>query len=598
MIGAYSFAHDVDGVDEFDDDDTSSGVFHVDDIAATEDYDDDQDQSGGLAMPGQPAGPVAPPSAPPQTPTSDQPNLPTQRGGAPPPDSGSGFVDLPPGVTPGGEAWADLDAPAETSDPTTLELAWSVMKGIGKNLPLVSILKQAYDISGRQTAAAHTALQKGQYGTAALHALGASMPGALPTAIGQSLAAMPGQSLDQLQKFRAMYEQGRYVEAAGHLFGAIPLIGTAAAGAAEEGVAAYESGDPRRMAEAAGGAGTVLASSLLPRAAVKTAQKAAAAAGAIAKERIVRVVTPQVGPGKLRLSEMAAEPQNVKAMLTEPGLTAGRVQTFAQKITAKRQAANAQLQAAYNRIPDTKTYATAPIIRLIEDKIRQLTPTGAKGQSSPSALMSERIGALKRARAELQALGKRANIDNLRLKREQWDTGAWEKETTPRAQQGADALRREGRGWRDARTALQDYMNQQEPQLRPLNADYSIWADLDRILQARTTTQRARGQKLQRFAAFGAGASGAFEGWHYAGVPGALAGLLAGPLLDHILEQGYTTKIASARALSRFADALEMNNPTAQISALRALGATSGMSKELEAALRQSQTDDHHEPQP
>jgi hypothetical protein len=165
-----------------------------------------------------------------------------------------------------------------------------------------------------------------------------------------------------------------------------------------------------------------------------------------------------------------------------------------------------------------------------------------------------------------------------------WDEGA-KKEFAPSIQQDWLKTRAEGAGWADARTALADFLGEREPHLKPLNADYSFWRGVNDVMGAMEESERVRPNIGRQMVASAAGMA---TGGAIHGLTGMSIGMLLGPMVDVVLTSGATTKIASARAMARLADAMRSGNTAGQMSALRALAAATGQGKQLDEALRRA----------
>lgn len=491
----------------------------------------------------------------------------------------------------------DPDAPK----PGWPELAWHVIKGAAANAPLLPLLKSIYDETTSEISKMGTEAQQGHYLSAARHGLAATPVSTVPTAVGTMLSNLPAEHLDQIQKFRSAFERGRetgdwkfYSEAVGHLAAAaVPMVGPGAANLAEAGVKAYEADDPNAMAEAVGGGAAQVAGWAVPgvvRGGRATAAETVAPMVERHAERVIaREISPHVYANKGRMGNIAAEA--APRLVREPGMNAFSTATYGEKVNTRTEAALQELNTAYDTAP-RRTYAIAPVVKRINDKIAKLTPIGESGEAVEPMNRAARLAALKAARAEVQKLGKSADVAALRDLRIAWDEGA-KKEFTPSIQQDFLKTRAEGAGWADARGALADYLGEQLPQTRPLNAEYSFWRGVNDVMAAMEESERTRPNRMSKGVT---GFLGGAEGMHLFGPLGAVIGAVMIPVVDIAMTSGVTTKIASARAMARLADALRTGDIASQTSALRALAATTGQGKQLDEALRRARGETPQQP--
>jgi len=495
-----------------------------------------------------------------------------------------GFESLP------GEPAPERHLPStEDYKPTTPD--WSVLGrkllgGFIDQINPVPILRQLYAETEKAGAGGlkqlETAAQAPLGATTAANIVGGTtrMMAAPATALGATVWQAGKGTLaaakEQYEKADKAFSEGRYSEALGHFMaGNLPVLGPAAADVGE----AIGSGEPEKVAEGVGGALGMIA----PMGAVEVGTKAAKAAAPFVKRladvKAVHAIAPQLGKDRWMYVAKAMEPEVRAAVESAPEFAGVKnIDTAMQMSTERLKTANKALQAAYDAIPPGTTYSTAPVIKRIDDAIRKLTPGGVESET-----VADRLKALKQARKEVVDLGPTASPGDLRQLRINWDVGA-EKEFTPSIQQGSAESRQAGKGWADARGALQSYLSEQLPHTRDLNATYSLWKNITDVLSATVQTETGRATVGRHMVGSIAGTEIA---GHLLGAPGWLSGWLIGPFVNAIHETGYTGKIATTRGLARLAELLEKGGSQSQImSTVRGLAATTGTMKELNAAIQ------------
>jgi|SRR5262245_8165418 len=555
------------------------GMYGSDDIDDAEEYDEPDDQQQ-IVLPDEP-----PPARKPQ-PTELRMTI---SGKEEPPGAASQIV-LP------GEA-----APTSADQyPGWAELAWNAIKGAASNAPVVPLVAGIAGETMSEAGKSAEAAGAGEYGKAALHGVAATPLVTVPKVIGTGIASIPLAMRDQLDKFGESMERvindpkqrGMHLsEAIGHLIGGlIPVIGPMAANAGEEIKTGLETGDPNRIAYGAGAGAMALTTPYQPKIIAKTGEVLGSVAERVAERKAGAAVTPALGPERWKYVKMGQDPELRQTVMTSPELKGVyNLDTAIENTSARVKTSATTLQAAYDAIPGTRMFQPNVVVSQITKLIRDVVPKGIRGKGVESATMQPYIDTLRQAQAELRALGSNANIAALRRLRQNWDVGA-ELEFTPSIKEGSEAAHLQGKAWADARTALQDYLNQQEPSLKAPAADYSVWRSLQRVMKARQASEEGR-------AVFGrhamtSGFGFALGEYLFSGHGGGVLGLTAGPLLYVLHESGLTTKIASARALNRLADAMQSGNRAVAMGALRSLAATTGTGKELNAALTQMREQD------
>lgn len=486
--------------------------------------------------------------------------------------------------------------PEKPKQPGWMSLAWDAVKGAGSQANPFPLLKQLYDEStGQFKDIASKSVDQLTSGSPVEMVRGAaglvSAPGAAVIGTGEKM--LEGLTLaqwDQFKKAKEAFRKGDYTEAFGRtLAGAMPVVGPAAAATGEELQEGIATGDQAKMAHAAGAGLANVGTMLLPDAAAslkaKAAESIAPAIETYAGKRITRAVSPQLGPGKLKYGEMAAKSDVQSTLLRDPEMGAWTVDTLQEKVQGRRTAANTALQAEYDKIPNTRMYPTAPIIKRIDDAIRELSSVGISGKVVEPATRASQLEALQTAKSELKKLGSNANIDALRNLQTSWGEGA-RKVYTPSIQTGAAAEVSAGEGWASAREALQGFITEREPQLKAVNADYNLWRRINDVLNATVQTERVRPTIGRQMLGGGIAAGSGFA--HGGSIEALAAGTIVSGMIEVAHEMGLTSKITTARTLAKLADALKTGTPSQQMSALRTLAATTGQGKELDEALRRA----------
>jgi hypothetical protein len=402
--------------------------------------------------------------------------------------------------------------------------------------------------------------------------------------------------VDQAKQAADLYHQGRYSEAIGHgAAAALPLIGPAAAQAGET----IGSGD---VAGGLGQATGILAPLVVPGA-IKAGAKAtqvlpgavregvASAAEDAAASRMESVMSPKVGPNKTRFGNKAA---TVSAdIAAEPGLDAWTRGGLHAKVIAATDQAAADLDAVHDARLKARTFTTQPLIDDLLAKRRELTmqplqgnkmsslpisvggehattwtvPGGPLGHEVVPAPNAARVAVIDNAIHELQQHGPYSRYDQLRIMRQAYD-GPAKIKYNPSVTQDFLAQSGKASGAADVTGTLRDYLVKQEPETGPANEHYHMMKSAQDALDAAAETERVRpgvGRMIMTRL------MGVIAGGQAAGLPGAVAGATAAPVVEGILHGGFTTKIQTARALSQVAEALRSGNVEGGLSLLQQL---------------------------
>lgn len=447
----------------------------------------------------------------------------------------------------------------------------------GDRVPTEAELHDIFAQAGVETA---DAPDPNTVGTFASH-VGAQID---PRAAVSSLSQAVQHPIDTLQnigaaqgglfeKAKASYAAGDHLTAARHFVDyLLPLIGPVmdkAADSAQAGHYAASAGDAVGVGLSMfGPEGVTKAASALR--ATAPAQDIARAAETGATNRAVEVMAPQVGPNKVRLGNQAAKvaPEVLRQTTakTKGGLFA--------EVGNHLDAAHGALDAAYDAVPNTKMYATTPIVTRLETARDALTVSGIGGKVTPS-VRAARVAAIDQAIEEVKGLGPLVNAENLRSLKGAWGEGA-KAVFTPAIAPDALKIRASGSGWADANSALTQFLIEKHPELKPLNADMSLWTKASDVMQAAEEADRVRPKVGRTIMARGLGAA---AGAREAGGWGAMLGAVVGPAV----ESGFaalapTRKLFVARQLQALSDALRTGQAT------KAQAIVGGLQKTLPAA--------------
>ena len=405
--------------------------------------------------------------------------------------------------------------------------------------------------------------------------------------------AQAGQAID-------MARQGRYVEAAGHAVGAVPLIGPAA----------VEAGEQIAEGDIAGGLGKA-AGMLAPFGAVSAARgvkaaipaRAATALEEGAASRIANVMRPEVGANKTRFGNIAE--RVAPDLAKNPAMTAWSREGFHTKIQQGLASSEAALDDAANARLSARTFSTQPILDDLLAARKRLTSEAVEGSQAQrtattrtSPILDERgrpiavtemksspvgrdvvpgpnagrVAQIDQAIAEIKQLGPQARYEPLRRIRESYDGPA---KTVYNPSMTADFLAKKGEslGAADVTGAIRRALADADPQTATANAQYSLMRAADDVLTATAEVERTRpkvGRRIiARMTATAAGGASA-------GPAGAAAGFILGPVVDGAMGSGFTTQIKTAQIMSKLAKAIRKGDEGAAISyatQLKRLGA-------------------------
>ena len=424
----------------------------------------------------------------------------------------------------------------------------------------------------------------------------------------------------QFTKAAEDYERGRYSEMIGHAAaGAIPLIGPAAAEAGEQVGSGDVAGGLGKatglLAPVVGAKPALKGAKKLASPALRETVAGALESGA--QSRVADVISPKVGPNKTRFGNQAERvaPQLARDLATDgaPITREGYHAQVGQRLSQAEQG----LDAATDARLSARSFETKPLIDALLEKRRQLTseavvadrpvpeyrgraarvardsefhvrpdapfadsglsgadvPPPARGYRTPQegrfttepqragvpigqdvvpGPNAARVAVIDQAIRELQQLGPVTRYEPIRRIRQAYDGPA---KTVYSPSMTADYLKAQGGklGAADVTGTLREALAQWDPETAAANADYSLYRTADDVMQAAAETERTRPRVGRQIMAR---LTGVLFGQQAAGVPGAVAGYVGGPLVDSALASGATTKLMTARTMQRLADAI------------------------------------------
>lgn len=410
-------------------------------------------------------------------------------------------------------------------------------------------------------------------------------------------AAILSQSSDQLAQAKQNYDQGRLVEAAGHLAGAIPVIGPLAA----------EAGTQIASGDVAGGLGKA-AGMLMPfgvaeglargvRAGVPLRVAEALDRGANA--RVADVMSPKSSTVMGR--RMGAKATKIAPQIEAKGLSRAGLQASVSEKLAD--ATSALDEAVDARMPST--YVTQPVIDALQERLNRLKAKAVEAENIIPALEdvttgssvtperpnyrtpsltkpsfsdpipvppvqrfkvgsplgkdviprpnAPRAGQIQQAIVEVKQLGPVASYDSIRTLREAYDKMA---QTVYNPSVTADYLKVSGKasGAADVAGAIRGYLAKLDPETAAANLNYSLYKNASDILKATEEIERARPKVGRQIMAR---LTGTIMGGNAAGLQGAAVGYAFGPLVDSAINSGFTTKLQTAQLMRDLSKAIK-----------------------------------------
>src|SRR5690606_3869551 len=367
------------------------------------------------------------------------------------------------------------------------------------------------------------------------------------------------------------FEQGDYITGARHGINyLLPILGPALDAQGDKAA----QGD---IAGAIGGTFGIAANVMAPEAATGTVKTVATAPRALssrlargAEKRIADVITPKVGANKVRFGNKAAG--IAPALAREPGLLAFSREGLAAKVAEKLEEATAALDNANAARNPNQVFYTDVIARALEQRLDRLKVNGVIPAPNQA-----RAAQIQQAIKEVRRMGPTASYDALRRLRQAYDEPA---RAVYNPSLTADFTRKMGekRGAADVGVELRERLAKADATTAEANARYSLFNAAQDVLDAAAETDRVRPKVGRRIMTrFG----GAVGGGVAAGPIGAAAGYLVGPVLDSLASMAPTTRIATARAMQRMADALDAGDASRAYLAMKDLARLTGQTARL-----------------
>lgn len=420
-----------------------------------------------------------------------------------------------------------------------------------------------------------------------------------------------GIASETMGHLRRARDAGGLNDTANELTAAIPLVGPLLEGMSQQ----AKSGDiagalgkgvglliaPKFYGAALGGASRVAKTAANPSRIASSLERGAAS-------RVVDVMAPKVGPNKTRFGGMAEDvaPQLAKDPVTKSFSREG----LHEKVATKLGEAESALDEAADARLSARSFLTQPIIEDLLRKRRQLTAEAVDASKSaqkvttrespilagserldlrsgsPATVIDKtaeaygrdvvpapnaaRVSQIDQAIQEIKALGPRAQYEPLRRIRQAYDGPA---KAIYSPSMTADFLKAQGGklGAADVTGTLRDALAKMDPKTAEANAHYSFWRKANDVLEATAEVERTR-PKVGRVIA--ARIAATVLGGSAAGPAGAAAGLLGGPIIESMLSSAPTTKLRTARVMTKLAEAIRkgdighVNSLTAQLTQL------------------------------
>lgn len=380
---------------------------------------------------------------------------------------------------------------------------------------------------------------------------------------------------EEYAKAARAFQAGDYVTGARHgLAYLLPVLGPALSAQSDKMMA----GDIAGGVGGTVGIAANLGAPELAAGAVKTvtnAPKAAAVLRKQAADRITDVIKPTVGRNKVQFGNMAADV--APAVAKEPGLLAFSREGLSSKVAEKLAEAEAGLDAASTARSTNQVFYTDVLAKQLEARLDKLRRGGVV--TEPNKLRAAQI---EKAISELRKMGPVASFDDIRGMRGDYDQIA-KARYNPSITADYLAKTAESRGAADVTGVLRERLAQMDPNTAAANKDYALWRKVSDVIEAAEETDRVRPKVgRQIMTRFGTTTAGGLSG----GALGAMLGYVLGPIADSIAAMSPTTKIATARAMTRLANALEAGQSGAAYTALREIAAKTGQTARLSEFVR------------
>lgn len=396
--------------------------------------------------------------------------------------------------------------------------------------------------------------------------------------------SMVQQSADQFGQAREAYDRGGLSEAAGHTAaGLIPMVGPIAA----------EIGEQAATGDYAGAAGKtvgLLAGPKIAKEVIKAPVRIPAVRTALetgAASRVADVMTPK-GSNQMtrRMGETARKiaPEILKD--TRGGWSRAALQ---KQILGKLDEAEGALDAATDERMAARAIETQPLLEALEGKRgAQTVKASEASQARPvtttrhSAIVDAsgkpmevttreaapygrdivpgpnqpRVGMIDQAASEIRKLGPTSTYEPLRKMRQAYDQPAKAKYNPSLVD---DFLKKtsEAEGAADVTAALRETLAKADPVTAEANASYALYRSASDILKAAEQIEAAK-PKTGRLIM--ARLTATLFGGQAAGPGGAVAGFVLAPVVDNLVNSGFTTKLKTAQLMQGIADATKAGN--------------------------------------
>lgn len=398
--------------------------------------------------------------------------------------------------------------------------------------------------------------------SAVAHAMASNPMDPFGSAVGAIVNPMIAQSAQRLAAAKQAIANGDHSGAVIHFVGAIPVIGPAM----DDLASAVRSGDHEKAAKAMGDLTALIAPTGLGVDAAAATEAAAPtvadAAQAGAESRIASAMGPQNGWRRSVMGKkMSARAREVAPDVLAAGPNAVRTSGLASFVDTNLQAASDAWKAAENARPSLQVLPTRPIIAQLQQRIDAMTAQplfDTDGTPVTGPNRAARIQAIQGAIDRLQQLGPEADFAQLRKLRQDYDEGSDYSPSIAAPQEQNTASKQHSLGNKAAAGAIRDALAQSDPKLAAANADLNIWQKASDVMDAadeinRTATKGGNFAAVAKLMPVMLGTTG---GAALGGMEGAQIGGFLGAALKIAQDSGYTTKIATARALGTLSSAM------------------------------------------
>lgn len=431
--------------------------------------------------------------------------------------------------------------------------------------------------------------------------------------LGAMVRAMGTQSAERLKAAKQAANSGDHAQAALHYLGAIPFIGAPI----DDLFSSLRTGDKEGAARAAGSVAAVLAPGVLSGGAAEGAAAVAPRIADAAEARATGNIASAMGPtngwgrsaqGRLNAARAAEVAPDVLAAKPPYSLSATTFDKFIDKNF--KAVSDAWDTAEANRLQGTPIN-TQPIIERLQSRLDALNPQPVQGSlpqrtavttTSPilgpngqpiqtTTMQAQPIGqslavrnqspqavVIQKAIDDLKKLGPITTYDELRKFRKDADIGSDYRPSIAAKPEENTASEQSARGNRVVAGETRDALAANDPALAKANAPFSIWKAASDVRDAADDINRAatKGGSFAVVSKLMPAVLGALGGGA-TGIPGAAeVGGFIGAALKMAKDSGYSTQVATARAMSDLADAIRSGNATRVFRSLAAVSAASG----------------------